>query len=1036
MIVDVNHDGLPDVIVTNYSSADVSVLLGRGDGTFQPQRRFDATSAPTTLGVGDFNGDGQTDLVAVDSPVSGLVTVSSLLGRGDGTFQPQKMLQFQSGSGSFLSTVRLADFNKDGRLDLVIAGLNGANGVPQIRTFLGNGDGTFTPGVTLNDADMFNTTITAGDVNGDGNPDIVAATFYSGEANVFLGHGDGTFQAPQTFFAGQVPTSVTIADLGSQVTLPDGTVTLGPPDGHPDLVITNGGSIFSDLRLPSLVILPGLFDSQGKYQGFGIPLPLSSADTPLDLVIGDLNGDGTKDVAFVDRDGIRITFGKPPVIPPNDTPQTARNLGTVVHVVEPTLTIVPGHEDAYYTLTAPTEAARSPGPEVLDVSGLFQDVAGPGLALELRDAATGVLLGSGPRFRAVVAQGQVLSLHVFGASGADGARGAGAYTLDLDVLPQLVSVEAQPPLPGQGGQPGGPTSSLVLTFQGDRLDPATAQDPAHYRVTWLGPDGRPDTADDQVIPISSIAGSQSVVYDPSANVDVASGKQYPTAVHQTVTLLFAGSLPTGSYRVELSPAILTAPFNEEEQDLLADESQFAGHPVVFLTQGQVEAGSRWEASGLVAPAGNLGDFRAWEVGTPFLTQLHDDLGALLDAGLTNQGDSDGTAITAALNRQIQGRFISGLSVPGRRPVAVLVIWLDPVSFALADPGGSRITYDLQTDAFDVRIPAAYVNVTGNIEVVAIPVDLDRGTAPGWTYVSDVSDVPARARGGAVYFGPGQDRLEFWELTDSLRTGQRTFDFVLSYAGEDPPGAGPGDHPASPPLPGPGGHTTNPEPHQAPTQPGGSGFNPPALSLSSVTIVTVLSSGGQEGSATASVNSTGQAPVPTRLASGPKDTPRIQPPVASQGAAGANGISGSIPGRPASPDLQLETLRRAAADALGRIVRLFARRSHVLRFLGSLWPISRVVWRDLAKWVLSLRLGADERSAPARPGVFETPNPEPIEGGDGLLWRDGGRPEMQPRVSPPGGIQALFAIALLVAGVGPGRVCDRPPCGRCRPGPRE
>ena len=87
--------------------------------------------------------------------------------------------------------------------------------------------------MTLNDADMFNTTITAGDVNGDGNPDIVAATFYSGEANVFLGNGDGTFQAPQTFFAGQVPTSVTIADLGSQVTLPDGKSLWGRPTGIP-----------------------------------------------------------------------------------------------------------------------------------------------------------------------------------------------------------------------------------------------------------------------------------------------------------------------------------------------------------------------------------------------------------------------------------------------------------------------------------------------------------------------------------------------------------------------------------------------------------------------------------------------------------------------------------------------------------------------------------------------------------------------------------------------------------------------------------
>ena len=261
-------------------------------------------------------------------------------------------------------------------------------------------------------------------------------------------------------------------------------------------MITNGGSIFSDPRLPSLVILPGLFDSQGKYQGFGMPLPLSSADTPLDLVIGDLNGDGTKDVSFVDRDGIRITFGKPPVIPPNDTPQTARNLGTVVHVVEPTLTIVPGDEDAYYTLTAPTEAARSPGPEILDVSGLFQDVAGPGLALELRDAATGVQPASSLWFCARRGPGagpHFARLRRLGSG--RGARCGRLYAGSRRVAATRL-FQAQTPLPGQGGQPGGPTSSLVLTFQGDRLDPATAQDPAHYRVTWLGPDGRPDTADD------------------------------------------------------------------------------------------------------------------------------------------------------------------------------------------------------------------------------------------------------------------------------------------------------------------------------------------------------------------------------------------------------------------------------------------------------------------------------------------------------------------------------------------------------------
>ncbi len=479
---------------------------------------------------------------------------------------------------------------------------------------------------------------------------------------------------------------------------------MGRPDGHPDLCdherrwgLDRTG--ISDLPV---VILPGLVDSQGKYRRLRRrPLLLSSANVPLDLVIGDLNGDGAKDLAIVDRDGIRITFGKPPVIPPNDTPRTARNLGTVVHVVEPTLTIVPGHEDAYYTLTAPDRGRprlRPRGPRRLRVvpgrRGGWPDH-------RVARRLTGVLLGcrrAVPRPRRPRARPSLL--HVFGVAAADGSRGTGAYTLDLDVLPQFVSVEAQPLLPGQGGLPGGATASLVLTFQGDRLDPATAQDPAHYRVTWLGPDGRPDTADDQVISISSIAGSQGVVYDPSANVDVASGKQYPTAVRQTVTLLFAGPLPTGSYRVELSPAILTAPYNEEEQDLLAGRKASSRDIRSFsLTQGQVEAREPVGGQRARSPAGDLGDFRAWEAGTPFLTQLHDDLGALLDARLTNQGDSDGKAITAALNRQIQVRFIPGLNALGRQPVAVLVIWLDPVSFALADPGGSRITYDLRTDAF-------------------------------------------------------------------------------------------------------------------------------------------------------------------------------------------------------------------------------------------------------------------------------------------------------------------------------------------------
>src|SRR5205823_827022 len=105
-------------------------------------------------------------------------------------------------------------------------------------------------------------------------------------------------------------------------------------------------------------------------------------------------------------------------------------------------------------------------------------------------------------------------------------------------------------------------ASLVITFQGDRLDPATAEDTSNYRITWLGPDGLAGTADDRVMSI------QSAVYDPSTNVSVASGNVYPTAIRQTVTLLFADSLPAGSYQIELSPAIQTTAFNGKEPDLV------------------------------------------------------------------------------------------------------------------------------------------------------------------------------------------------------------------------------------------------------------------------------------------------------------------------------------------------------------------------------------------------------------------------------------------------------------------------------------
>ena len=765
VLADFNQDGHLDIAVTNKDSGDISVLLGNGDGTFAPQRRFDATSVPFGIDAGDLNGDSIPDLAVIDA-TNDMVNIAVLIGRGDGTFRHEQLIHTGFDSDAF-NGIKIADINGDGHADILV----NASKDEKTHVLLGAGDG-----ITFKDRANFDgggPAIDVGDLNGDGIPDVVTTSFYLDSAQYILGTGNGKFEAPVEFDAGTAPVSVRIADMASIDA--DGNVVVGEPDGFPDIISAGSGAELTSFQgSADVLISAGLGKPDGDGNLFAAAVPLASAQSPLSLAVGDINGDGSPELAFVDTGGVQVLFTKSPDFNDNSELSKARDLGVVVHAVEPTFTILPDHPDAFYSMKVPTEATGR-GDEVIDFAGNFEHESGGGLQMEVLDS-TGSVLARGEHARLSAPQGSRLLVHIFGAS-ADVS--AGAYTLDISVLPQLVSVQGQSLFAATNGAPGGATASLVLGFQGERLNVKAAENPKNYVVTWLGPDGISDTADDQVIPIaasgaSGIAEAKPVVYDASANIDVVSGLTYPTAVHQTVTLLFKNPLPAGAYRVQVRPAVGATPFNESEP--------IAGHPVVTLTRTGIARGADLIVGQAVAGTNAKLDLSTFMNGNPFLSQLQADLGALLDQHLSEKHGVSGTkAITGELIAQLAARL--GVDLPS--PLAhtsLLALFLDPVSLDLQDPAGQHVNYNLTTGDFSNAIPNAYVSVSSNVELVVIPLVSGR-------YNLDVSDVPDTARGGAIVLRDGQqDPLAF---TDDLQN--RITTFPIDTGGNTSPG---GDSPVS------------------------------------------------------------------------------------------------------------------------------------------------------------------------------------------------------------------------------------------------
>ena len=213
---DFNGDGKLDfAVVDSYGGATAmgSVYLGNGNGTFQSAKTFVVGSTPQQSQAIDVNGDGKLDLVVTNSggtTPTDVGSVAVLLGNGDGTFQPA--VQYATGTNPLFTLA--ADVNGDGKPDLITATEINANSFSfGLMVRLNEGGGLFSAPQSI-PSEPGPSSIGAADFNGDGKVDLLVA-HCCGESQMgyFLGNGDGTFQPEVLILSGAGQENLAVADL-------------------------------------------------------------------------------------------------------------------------------------------------------------------------------------------------------------------------------------------------------------------------------------------------------------------------------------------------------------------------------------------------------------------------------------------------------------------------------------------------------------------------------------------------------------------------------------------------------------------------------------------------------------------------------------------------------------------------------------------------------------------------------------------------------------------------------------------------------
>lgn len=321
MVADFNGDAKLDVAVTFYGDGPsnpgkVAVLLGSGDGTLGSPVVTTVTTFALTIAPGDFNGDGKTDL-AVGTGASRSVLV--LIGQGDGSFAAPVSYSITGRATSLVAV----DLNGDGSLDLAVTGDT------EVDTLLNLGDGQFGKPI-IRPIPFSSNFLSFSDLNGDGKSDLVVACKSSNAVLTLMGNGDGQFQPPVSYVAGNYPASLALLAMNDGSTMifsPDSlsrqglgirlndrgvaaaprfrfiggrpsavtTATLNNDDTQPDALVANG-------NLVTIISQPD--------GGFAAPVTYPISSGAIAVGTGDLNNDGWQDAVTAGGSAVNVLLGK------------------------------------------------------------------------------------------------------------------------------------------------------------------------------------------------------------------------------------------------------------------------------------------------------------------------------------------------------------------------------------------------------------------------------------------------------------------------------------------------------------------------------------------------------------------------------------------------------------------------------------------------------------------------------------------------------------------------------------------------------